>query len=61
MTIKEIKEKLEEMLRELDNYPQEEINDTIDLYVNTWANCTKEQAIFLIGFEKGIQSALNIL
>ena len=54
-----IKEKVEEMLRELDDYPQETINEKIDLYLNTWANCTKDEAIFLIGFEEALKIILN--
>ena len=59
MTKKEIIEKIEETLRELEDYPQEEITEQIDLCVEQWTNCTREEAIFLMGFEKGLECALN--
>jgi len=46
-------------LRELEDYPQEEITEQIDLCVEQWTNCTREEAIFLMGFEKGLECALN--
>jgi hypothetical protein len=56
-----IKDKIDEMMRELDDYPKEAIKDKIDLYINTWSNCTKEEAVFLIGFEEGLKAVSRFL
>lgn len=55
-----MREKLEEYLKELDSYPQEEIKNKIDMYINTWRNCSKDEAIFLIGLEQGLEMALKL-
>ena len=54
-------DKIEEYYRELDSYPQEDIKDKIDLYANTWTNCSKEEAIFLIGLEEGLKISLKAI
>ena len=55
-----MKEKIEEMLRELDDYPEEEIKDAIELNINDWSNCTREEAIFLIAYEQALKALLSM-
>ena len=53
-----IKEKIEEMLREADNYPEDDIYDEISF--QTTEDNRNEVTAFIIGFEKALELVLNL-
>jgi len=52
-------EKLNECIRELPDYPVDELKDLAE-EANNWDGATKKQALLLTGIEEGLKIALRI-